>query len=999
MTWLALTSAAVAAAMALAAWWRPLLWRLAVRNVARRRTDSLLVVAGCMLGTALITGSLAVGDTLEGSLRAQAANRIGPVDVVVRSFVQGTGDAIATTLALDPPSAADGVLSGTAVEGTVATLATPDEGDGERVVVPSSRLLEFDLAEAAAFGGDPGATGVAGGRLAEDRIGLSDDLAGQLRVAEGDEVEVFAYGRSRRLVVDRVLPSRGLVGLGAEGAGSAHTAFVAADTIRQLAFVPELPTNARAPEYLTLLSAEGGVMEGAERSDALEDQVRAALSDFPGHDIAPVKAELLDTAAEDAASYAELFVSLAAFAVLGGVALLVNVLVMLAEERRRELGVLRAVGMSRSALVTCCVLEGALYAAAAAAAGTVVGIGVARLIVALGGEVLSGIRLGGGVELNFGVQSDTLAVGFLAGLLVSLAVVLATSVATSRLPVIAAIRGEDRRRSVSAKAWSANPGGVSAKAWSANGGGVSPQRGGMMLGLGGCALVVSAGAVGSVAAGDQRSALLLPCLAVPLLTVLVLRLRGRSSGGIRRTVRTLAALAAMAWAVAAFPLLRLDDTDVALFVVQGLVLTLAGVGLAVDHAPLAAGGLRRVGGRAGLVLRLATASPGVHHLRTGATLLAYALVVFTLVLSSVISSFFSSQVDQLVVDEGAGFDLLVTTDSSSPVTADTLAAFSQSEAVASLAWTVADFRVLHDSAQREPFRDWALSGFDDAFLALGPPPLESWDTDVYPDEAAVWEAVRDDPRLAIADIAFLQRGGGPPEENVAVGETLAVREPGSDTEVERRVVAISSAGAAFSGVMVSRASLEAVAATEAANRHYVALPEGRDVGAAARDLERSFLVNGLEAQSFTALVDQALAGQEAFFDLIEGYLALGLLVGIAGLGVVAARTVREQRRPTAILRSLGVSPATVRAAVVVQAGLLALVGMLLGASLAVLTGAQLVAGSTVFGDTPGAFTVPWGQLAALLAAALIASVGAALPSAVRAAKDPPAAALRLAARE
>ena len=59
---------------------RPVLRKLAVRDAARRPSETLLVVAGSVLGTALITGSLIVGDTLDSSIRASATTQLGLVD-------------------------------------------------------------------------------------------------------------------------------------------------------------------------------------------------------------------------------------------------------------------------------------------------------------------------------------------------------------------------------------------------------------------------------------------------------------------------------------------------------------------------------------------------------------------------------------------------------------------------------------------------------------------------------------------------------------------------------------------------------------------------------------------------------------------------------------------------------------------------------------------------------------------------------------------------------
>jgi putative ABC transport system permease protein len=251
-------------------------------------------------------------------------------------------------------------------------------------------------------------------------------------------------------------------------------------------------------------------------------------------------------------------------------------------------------------------------------------------------------------------------------------------------------------------------------------------------------------------------------------------------------------------------------------------------------------------------------------------------------------------------------------------------------------------------------------------------------------------------RLAVADAAFLESGGGPPEDNVAVGDRIEVRPPATGETAARRVVAVSAAGAAFSGVMVSKESLAGFVENPVENRHYLGLAEGAEPGAVAARLQREFLASGLEARSFEQVVREALRSQEQFFDLIEGYLALGLVIGVAGLGVVMSRAARERRYQIGVLRALGFSPPAVRAAFLVEAGLIALEGTLVGTALALATSYQLIVNAAAFGDTGTAFAVPWAELALLLAFILVASVLFALPAAVRAARMPPAATLRTA---
>ena len=65
--------------------------RLILRNLFYFRAASLAVVAGMVVATAVLTGSLMVGDSVRGSLRQLAVQRLGPVDyaLVANRFFEG----------------------------------------------------------------------------------------------------------------------------------------------------------------------------------------------------------------------------------------------------------------------------------------------------------------------------------------------------------------------------------------------------------------------------------------------------------------------------------------------------------------------------------------------------------------------------------------------------------------------------------------------------------------------------------------------------------------------------------------------------------------------------------------------------------------------------------------------------------------------------------------------------------------------------------------------
>src|SRR5438128_4962428 len=68
---------------------RPLLARLAARNIGRRKSRVLIVVAGLLVGTAIISSSLVVGDTLSYIFLEDVYVRLGAIDELVSNAFNG----------------------------------------------------------------------------------------------------------------------------------------------------------------------------------------------------------------------------------------------------------------------------------------------------------------------------------------------------------------------------------------------------------------------------------------------------------------------------------------------------------------------------------------------------------------------------------------------------------------------------------------------------------------------------------------------------------------------------------------------------------------------------------------------------------------------------------------------------------------------------------------------------------------------------------------------
>ena len=99
-------------------------------------------------------------------------------------------------------------------------------------------------------------------------------------------------------------------------------------------------------------------------------------------------------------------------------------------------------------------------------------------------------------------------------------------------------------------------------------------------------------------------------------------------------------------------------------------------------------------------------------------------------------------------------------------------------------------------------------------------------------------------------------------------------------------------------------------------------------------LEETFAANGLNAASLAKIVRDNFAVQLAFNRLIQGFMGLGLVVGVAALGVVAARSVVERRGLIGMLRAVGYQRSMVQASFLIESSFIALLGILTGTGLA-----------------------------------------------------------------
>jgi putative ABC transport system permease protein len=105
-----------------------------------------------------------------------------------------------------------------------------------------------------------------------------------------------------------------------------------------------------------------------------------------------------------------------------------------------------------------------------------------------------------------------------------------------------------------------------------------------------------------------------------------------------------------------------------------------------------------------------------------------------------------------------------------------------------------------------------------------------------------------------------------------------------------------------------------------------------------------------------------MATQLVFQQLMLGFLTVGLVVGVAALGVISTRAVVERRQQIGMLRALGFQREMVSWIFLIESSFVALLGIGLGVGLALIPAAQMI--SDMATNIPGlTFQVPWTEIA------------------------------------
>jgi putative ABC transport system permease protein len=956
MTQLLLLVLLVLAALFILVLRRLTLAKMAIRNIVRKRKFTLIIVAGLLIATAMISGALVMADTLDYIIKQDTYDSTGNVDIVVSAkdftgkdvyFPEYIAKNLRDAVAGGDLEYVDGAYP--AIRESVAVLNV-----GTSLAFPSATLFALNLSWSANPLLDENRVPLKTDDISNQRVVINKALADELNAKAGDNVLISGpSGPPDYAVISHVAYDTGAARWRDEKLLFVDMEY-ARDNILYTDGINKID-----------ISCMGSMTNGYKVTDQAVLELKDRLPTAYNFEFSTVKQDGIETAETTSDMISQLFVIMSSFTIIAGVALIVNIFVMLAEERKPEMGVSRAVGMQRGDLTQAFVFEGIVYALMAAVVGAFAGLLIAGVMMGLFSSVM-----GGSLSFTMHFRPQSLVVAGCAGFLITLLTVAVASWRVSRLNIVRAIR--DIPEPVLAKSGRKHLlTGVFASAFGA--------------------LMLAGGVSAKQAIGiDAGPSLIFIGISMVLIKYVDPRWPFTVSGMF------------IVWWV-------LDPTNVhealfgtisggmEMFIVSGTLLVIGGVMIAMFNSDLLLQGLSRFAKRSRTLLpvfKTAISYPMNKKFRTGLSLFIFALIMFTVTVLAMIASFQRESVDATTQEFSGGFELMgmaikdIPSDEFIGGASGLISSGAIDRIEPSLTAPVAI--VQSGSEESVPYN---LLGMSTSMLENNEFSLSAR-SDEYSSDEAAWSALVSDQSVAIIDGTVVPQMYGPSFGTITVdlGEIITlVMSDGHAVQV--KIIGIMDQVMNMA-VFTSNDFITDNSPVVHHNLFYISTTQqgpltDQDI---ANELERSFVLYGLKVYVARDMAKTLLDMISSMMQLMEIFLGMGLIVGISGLGIITMRSVAERRQEIGVMRSIGFQRDMVLKTFLIETSFVSLLGIGIGVVLGLALSYRLWDWGGF--EKNAAFVVPWGEILLMVAVAFGITLAATLPPSRSASKLAPAEALR-----
>ena len=430
--WVVLVTVLIFLLLGWVAFRNPVMFKTGLRNIPRRRAQTTLIIFGLMLATVIMTVAFGTGDTVSSTVTDDIYELTGETDMLIvwdeEAYPRPEDERV---IPLEDVAAWQEQFAGDPdIDGFLPILleTLPVINVATNLNESAATVVAYDTGAAAPFGSlrdlDGNVVTVSG-----NEIVINEDLAGEIDAEVGHTLVLLFEGYPLEVVVKAIAPNSFLSGTFNVGASEFPGGTVSFEFLAEVLGRSDIA-------YAVVVTNAGGVRDGLERSDVVEAKLSKALEGTP-YRVDPLKKDAIEIAKIFGSIFTTIFIIFGLFSIAAGILLIFLIFIMLAAERKPEMGMARAVGAKRRHLVESFLAEGMGYDLGAAIVGLVAGIFVTFGMVEL---INSVAEEGFGLELRTTLTPRSLIVAFCLGVISTFLVIFLAAIRASRLNIVSAIR-------------------------------------------------------------------------------------------------------------------------------------------------------------------------------------------------------------------------------------------------------------------------------------------------------------------------------------------------------------------------------------------------------------------------------------------------------------------------------------------------------------------------------------------------------------------------------
>ncbi|MBN1374485.1 ABC transporter permease [Candidatus Dojkabacteria bacterium] len=919
----------------------PLIVKLGIRNVFRRFGNTILIIIGSMVGTALITGSLVLSFSLDKTLSGVVINQVGENDVVLsvknlglsEELIDGINqekyDQLAAQFNTDEY---DGFVGAIELDVSPAKL----ENGEPAIKAYNSTLIGIELPELSDWGSEFDFPDIV---LTGSTIAVSESFAKNTDAKVGDQLLLSFFGNETTFDIGSIIPENGIL---------KHNSFWVSRE-----YVQDLLGYENDIYNRIYLSVAGGFepkdYDGAKVKTDVESKIDELSWDTVKVIVGERKSDALD--GYGAGVFADMFLILSMFGVLAGIILLVNIFAMLADERKTELGILRAIALTRSKLTLIFGYESIIYSFFSAIVGMCFGIGVGYVIIAFLNRLISGIggmgRMAGSFTLAFGFDHNTILTGFLVGFLITVVTSFILSAGISRLNIVEAIRKIKPREKFKFNAW-------------------------VILKLTGYFLLTGSG-IGLIGISQKAQAIFdrlisgeipnFPELSETMFTKMVRLTEGMGlyfgimmaligftlivdnvlkyifKKDFGKHVFIVAAIASILFNtfIDKFHAIGeiLDYTEgVVIFFSNGLALVVSAtivIAFNFDLIAKLASFIVSKFSRLRALVNISFRYPGIHIKRTALTMIMFGIIIYLVVFIGLVRATVAEELDKATREILGEYSLSINTQpfiteadlteiESTVISNEGIerADWVRGLSVRMIGYSGKGMSVSTSGMSMAPtdakYREDFISAFPYQYLSSFEADFEQI-LDGY-SEDQIWQLIDSDPSKIVLGMDYSENFAYPSPEKINVGDKFTITDSFGEFPWEVEVVGILKdnnriSGSSNFGIIVGSSFYNEVFSKDiwlkyGYNQLLVKISDDAEFDKVANGVNRTLIK--LPVSSITNIADVLVSIQSVYNSimyLFQGFLAFNLLVGSSGLAIMTVRSVQERKQQIGMLRALG----------------------------------------------------------------------------------------------